>query len=263
MSDPVQLLEDGPVARLVLSRPELSNALDDETIRLAIRMIDEVVARGKARVLMLSGEGKHFCAGADLNWMKRSVNYTEDENLSDARELAGLFQRVADCPIPVVARVQGAAIGGGAGLVSAADIAVAADTATFGFSEVRLGLIPAVISPHVIGRIGAAPARVLFLTGRRFSAPEAHRLGLVDKVVPAVELEAAADEIVGELLAGGVKAQGRIKLLVREVTGKDPASVIDLTARAISAARTSAEAAEGMASFLEKRKPSWATSPEK
>lgn len=261
MSESVQLVEEGPIARLILSRPELSNALDDETIRTAIRMIDEVVARGKARVLVLAGEGKHFCAGADLNWMKRSVNFTAEENLRDARELAALFQRLADCPVPVVARVQGAAIGGGSGLVAASDIVVAADTATFGFSEVRLGLIPAVISPHVIGRIGPAPARVLFLTGRRISAPEAHRLGLVDKVVPAVEFEAAAEEIAGELLAGGVKAQGRIKQLVREVTWKEPASVLELTARAISEARTSAEAAEGMAAFLEKRRPSWV--PEK
>src|SRR5437870_8755150 len=168
-----------PVARVTLDRPDTHNAFNDELIPLVTDAFKELGSRNDVRVIVLGGNGKSFCAGADLNWMKRMVQYSHEENIEDARRLAGMYLAIAKCPKPIVARVHGAALGGGAGLVAACDIPVAASGTLFGFTEVRLGIIPAVISPYVIGKIGVSAARELFLTGERFEAAKAAQIGLV------------------------------------------------------------------------------------
>jgi methylglutaconyl-CoA hydratase len=211
-----------------------------------------------ARVIVLAASGRSFSAGADLNWMKRMAAYSGDENVADARGLAGLMRTIERLPKPVIARVQGAAFGGGVGLVACCDIAVAAREAVFCLSEVRLGLIPAVISPYVVRAIGARAARRYFLTAERFGAEEACRLGLVHQVTDAAALDAAVSALCAQLLKGGPVALGSAKDLIFAVSDRPvDNAVVEDTARRIAAQRAGAEGREGVAAFLEKRPPSW------
>ncbi len=248
---------DGPIARVSLARPEVRNAFDGETVSELQDAIAGFSARGDVRVIVLGGHGPVFCAGADLEWMRKVAGFGSEENLAEARALAALFDAIDRSPKPVLARVHGAALGGGAGLVAAADIAVASADTTFGFTEVRLGIIPAVISPYVVAKIGVSAARELFLTGERFGAEKARSIGLVHHVVPAEQLEMAVGGRVRELLQAAPGAIAAAKALVREVTGRPADEVRDLTATRIAERRATAEGREGLAAFLEKRRPSW------
>jgi methylglutaconyl-CoA hydratase len=206
------------------------------------------------RVVVLRGEGPAFCAGADLDWMAASRELSREENVADAERMAAAFEAVDACPKAVVAQVHGAAFGGGAGLVACADVAVAAEGTTFAFSEVRLGLVPATISPYVLRSIGPGATRALFTTGRRFDADEARQLGLVHTVVSEARLDAAVAEVVGSLLEAGPEAVTACKRLVREAT---VGLMLDDLPERIALARTGAEGREGVAAFLERRSPSW------
>lgn len=246
----------GGVARLTLNRPEVHNAFDDALIAT----LDETLARAGAdpavRVVMLGASGKSFSAGADLNWMRRAADYSDDENLADAMTLGRMLERLYRMPKPTVALVDGAVFGGGVGLVAACDIALATERAGFSLSEVRLGLIPAVISPYVVRAIGARQARRYFQTAERFDVHQAHRMGLVHQVV--ADLPAAAAELAAALLQGGRQAQAAAKSLIDAVDGRpiDDALIAEL-ARRIVDARSGDEGREGLTAFLEKRAPSW------
>jgi methylglutaconyl-CoA hydratase len=251
-------ISDG-VATVTLNRPELHNAFDDTLIATLTETLAALEADPGARVMVLKANGKSFSAGADLNWMRRVAGYGEAENLADSRALAALMQRLNFLPKPTVAAVQGAAYGGGVGLVAACDIAVAAESAVFALTEVRLGLIPAVISPYVVAAIGERAARRYFLTGERFDAATAAVLGLVHEVVEATTLDEAVGRHVANLMQGGPAAQAAAKKLIRRV-GRGPinAAMIDDTAERIARVRAGEEGREGVAAFLEKRKPAWA-----
>jgi len=253
----VALSLDGPVAHLVLDRPEARNAFDGGMVRELTDAVGAVSARDDVRVLVLAGRGSVFCAGADLEWMRKAGSFTREENLDDARALFELYNAIDRSPKAVVASVQGAALGGGAGLVATADIVVAEGGARFGFTEVRLGLVPAVISPFVVRKIGASAARELFLTGERFTAAKAAAIGLVHHVVPVDDLDAAVDERVGELLRAAPGAVAAAKGLVRSVSGPPVESLRELVCRLIAERRASEEGREGLRSFLENRDPPW------
>lgn len=250
---------DAGVGIVTLNRPERHNAFDDALIAELAEAIDLMTAEPAVRVIVISSSGKSFCAGADLNWMKAAAGYSADDNLRDARGLAEMLRRLAQCPKPTVARVQGPAYGGGVGLVACCDVAIATFDAQFALTEVKLGLIPAVISPHVIAAIGERYARRYMLTAERFSAAEAYRIGLLHEMVAD---EAALDEAVGEvvdaLLKNGPCALAECKALIAGVAWK-PLSpeVIEDTAQRITRLRASEEGREGMTAFLEKRKPGW------
>jgi methylglutaconyl-CoA hydratase len=245
----LQIERDGSVLRVTLARPERRNAFD---AALIAELADAFADVADARAVVLAGEGPSFCAGADVDWQRSSIDLSFEENVDDAMRLYRMLEAVDSCPVPVVARVQGHALGGGSGLVACADVAIAAQDAAFGFSEVRLGIIPAVISPFVLRRIGSAAARRYFLTGERFGAEVALRIGLVHEVAP--ELDQAVEAVVEALLAGGPEAARAAKRLVRErPEGID-------TARIAAERRTSSEGQEGLRAFLEKREPSWKSS---
>ncbi|MCM0021173.1 MAG: enoyl-CoA hydratase/isomerase family protein [Tagaea sp.] len=246
------------VATLTLARPELHNAFDDSLIAALTAEIGRLGSMETVRAIVLAAEGKSFSAGADLNWMKRMAAYSEAENRRDADALAELMRALNDCPKPTIARVQGAAFGGGVGLVACCDMAVAAQTATFCLSEVKLGLIPAVISPYVIRAMGARAARRYFLTAEIFDAAEARRLGLVHEVVPPDALDGALDALLAKLLAAGPTALAECKALIARVAeGEIDAAMIADTAARIARVRVSPEGREGIAAFLAKRKPAW------
>ena len=250
------------VFTVTLTRPERHNAFDETLIAEITDAIIWANASPHVRVIVLRGEGASFCSGADLNWMKRVAEYSLEENEADARAMQMMFESIANSPKAVLARVQGAAIGGGAGLVATCDIAIAADDAKFAFSEVRLGIAPAVIAPYVLRKIGAGAARSLFLTGERFSATEAYRLGLVQGVVPPHELDDAVNEKIAALLQCSPAAITRIKRLVDDVVFQNLDDAAPITVRAIAELRVSEEGQEGIKSFLEKRKPNYATETE-
>jgi methylglutaconyl-CoA hydratase len=245
----LRIERDGPVLRITLARPERRNAFD---AALIAELADAFADVGDARAVVLGGDGPSFCAGADVDWQRSSIDLTFEENVEDAMRLYRMLEAVDSCPAPVVAGVQGHALGGGSGLVACADIAVAAEDAVFGFSEVRLGIIPAVISPFVLRRIGSGAARRYFLTGERFGAEVALRIGLVHEVTP--DLDDAVVGIVAALVAGGPEAVRAAKRLARE----RPESLD--TARIAAERRTSPEGQEGLRAFLEKRDPSWKSS---
>ena len=236
--------------RIVLNRPEVRNAFNDELIALLASAFANL-ERG-TRAVVISGQGEAFCAGGDLEWMRKASSYTQDENRRDALRLARLFRAIADCPAVVIARVAGAAFGGGCGLVAAADIAIASADAKFAFSEVRLGLIPATISGFVIPKIGAGHARALFTTGEAFGAEHAFRIGLVHEVVAREELDAAVDRKLKLIFSAGPEAIRQAKRLVQD----HPLS-LDEAARRLADARAGKEGQEGVAAFLEKREPRW------
>lgn len=248
----------GAVAVFTLDRPEVRNAFDGATIDELTLAYREAAGDGVIRAVVLQAEGEVFSAGADLAWMQRMADASPEENLADARRLAQLMQLVDTCPKPTIARVQGAALAGAVGLIACCDIAVAAEKAEFGLSEVRLGLIPAVIGPYVVRAIGPRAARRLFLTAERIKAPEALRLGLVHETVPANALDDAVARHVVAILAGGPDAQAAAKKLVADVARPIDEGLIEETARRIAAIRATAEAREGLAAFLAKRKPQWA-----
>ncbi len=253
----VEVQVDAEVARVSLARPEVRNAFDGATVAELRRAIDALSRRDDVRVIVLGGQGPVFSAGADLTWMKTVGSFTAEENVKDALALADLLDALDRSPKAVVARVQGAALGGGAGLVAVADVAVAAADAVFGFTEVRLGLVPAVISPWVLRKIGVSAARELFLTGERFGADKALSIGLVHRVVPTSELDSVIDERVRELLRAAPLAVAEAKALVREVAGRAPEDLRLATAERIARRRASDEGQEGLRAFLEKRKAAW------
>ena len=249
-------LTDG-VLHVSLNRPEVHNAFNDELIAEAVDLFSNLDVDA-ARVIVLKGAGKTFCAGADLNWMSRMVSYTRDENVRDSSLLAKMFALINECPLPIVGRIQGAAIGGGVGLVSVCDVAVSMSDAKFGLSEVKLGILPAVISPYVIGKIGETHARALFLTGERFEAERALRIGLVHRVVDTIEqLDAAVYETVTQLKTSGPEAVRECKKLIAYVASNAPIDAIPYTIDAIATRRVSEEGQEGMKAFLEKRLATW------
>ena len=257
----LKLERDGAVARLVLARPQVHNAFDDALVAELASVASELGADASIRATVLSGEGKSFCAGADVNWMKRMVEYTAEENLADSRRLSAMLRALDGIPHPVVCRVLGVALGGGVGLLAVCDVVVAASDAVFGLSEVRLGILPAVISPFVLRRLSQAAGRALFLTGERFGAERALALGLVDRVSPPEGLDQAVSEVVGHVLKGGPRAHRTIKELVPQVYGRTPEEAEDVTTRANAQARASEEGQEGLRAFLEKRRARWAGEP--
>jgi methylglutaconyl-CoA hydratase len=246
------------VATVTLDRPDVRNAFNEATIAELALAFDELGRDEDVRAIVLAANGSAFCAGGDLNWMKQMAGYSDAENRADAARLADMLRTIYLCPKPVVARIQGDCYAGGMGLVAACDIAVAVDEANFCLSEVKLGLIPATISPYVIKAMGENAARRYFLTAERFSAREAHRIGFVHEVVPAADLDAAVAAIIKALVGNSPNAVKEAKVLVRDVVGRpvDNALLAD-SAERIAAIRASTEGREGVASFLEKRKPSW------
>jgi len=253
----LQVEFDGPVARVWMNRPEVRNAFDGLMITELRKTLFDLRTVDAVRVVVIAGRGPAFCAGADLQWMKATAAFTRHENLSEAQALADLFFTIYESPKPVVARVHGAALGGGAGLVAACDIPVAALGTQFGFTEVRLGLLPAVISPYVVAKIGESAAREMFLTGERFEAVRACEIGLVRQAVPEEDLDQAVEARVSALLASGPRAVAEAKALIREVAWRRVEDVQRYTVERIADIRVTPEAQEGMKAFLEKRKPYW------
>jgi methylglutaconyl-CoA hydratase len=248
---------DGPVARVTFTRPEIHNAFNDIMLRELLDAYGKIARNPDVRVVVVTGEGKSFCAGADLNWMKRVVDYSYEENLNESLELAECMYRMYSCPKPTIARVNGAAIGGGTGFVAVCDFAIAAETAKFSFSEVKIGVVPACISPFVIKKIGEGKCREFFLTGERLTADRVLEAGLVNRVVPLKELDETVDGYVEMLLSSGPEALTMCKELIEKVSGMDIENAKRYTAEVIASLRMSPEGQEGMAAFLEKRRPNW------
>ena len=251
---------DGVVERLTLNRPEVRNAFNEHVIaELSAWAADARAAaeRHDIRAIVIAGAGKMFCAGADVHWMAKALGYTETENLRDAMAMSRMFAAINELPVAVIGRIQGAALGGGAGLAAVCDIVVADEAALFGFTETKLGIVPAVISPFALAKIGQAVARELFLTGARFSAARAKEIGLVHEVVPAGALDAAVDRYIQELLTAGPEAVAAAKALIPNVWGRTIAEATPITAAAIAARRVSPEGQEGLRAFLEKRPARW------
>jgi methylglutaconyl-CoA hydratase len=245
------------IARVTLNRPEVRNAFNDALIAELTAWADQAKREGRLRAAVLQGAGPSFCAGADLEWMSKMVGYSQEENLRDATAAAYVFEALDTLPFPLVGRIQGAALGGGAGLAAVCDIAVSAADTVFGFTEVKLGILPAVISPFVLAKIGTSAARELFLTGRRFTAEQARAIGLVHTVVDPAGLDAAIEKTLGELASSSPAAMAEAKALIAKVSGQPPADVRTLTAEAIAKQRISRDGQEGMKAFLEKRKARW------
>jgi methylglutaconyl-CoA hydratase len=246
------------IALVTLDRPEVHNAFDETLIAELTRALRAAESEESVRAVVLLGAGSSFCAGADLNWMRRMAGFTRAQNLADARALSAMLSTLANLSKPTIARVHGPAFGGGVGLVACCDIAVAAHDATFAFSEARLGLIPATISPYVVEAIGARAARRFFLTAERFTAAEAYRLGLVHELVPPEDLDGRINELLGFLVTAGPQAQVEGKALVCAVANRAiGAAVIADTARRIARVRASPEGREGVAAFLAKRRAAW------
>ncbi len=249
--------DDGGVSTVALNRTEVRNALNADLTQDLTKCFEELSDNENVRVVVLMGEGSIFCAGADVGYMRDAANFSYDENLEDARRLAAMFRAVDECMKPVVAVVRGAAIGGGAGLVAAADVVVADEGAKFAFSEVLLGIAPATIAPFVVRKIGYSQARALFLSGERFDATKARDIGLIHEVATSDGLDAAVDKAVKRLLRGGPEAQAAVKMLLREIETVEPLDATALMSGVISSLRTGDEGQEGLAAFLEKREPSW------
>jgi methylglutaconyl-CoA hydratase len=246
------------VATITLCRPNVRNAFNDEVIAELKTAFSEAGQAADVRCVVLAAEGPAFCAGADLNWMRRMADYTRDENLADAGQLAAMLRAIYECPKPTIARVQGDVFAGGVGLVAACDIAVSVDTATYCLSEVKLGLIPATISPYVIRAMGARASHRYFLTAERFSAAEAHRVGLVHEVVAADALDTKVAELASALVSASPNAVRACKRLVQDVAEREiDDALVAHTVAGIADIRSSAEGKEGVQSFLQKRKPSW------
>ncbi|RSE90885.1 enoyl-CoA hydratase/isomerase family protein [Achromobacter aegrifaciens] len=255
---PLDIAHDGPIARLTLNRPDMRTAVDDTLIAALTGAVQAAVDDPAVRVLLLTGAGKAFCAGGDLNWMRKMATLTDAENRADAAKLARMLHAIWSCPKPVVACVNGDAYAGGMGLVSACDIAIAADSAHFCLSETRLGLLPATISPYVLRAMGERAANRYFLTAERFDAATAFRLGLVHDVAPLADLAQRAEALCLALCDNGPGAVQASKRLVRDFAGREiDAALIADTVERIAAVRSTDEAREGVGAFLEKREPPW------
>ena len=258
MTSDIRIDVDSHVATVTLSRPEVRNAFNDAVIARLSEAFVQLGERADVRAIVLAAEGPAFCAGADLNWMRRMADYTREENLADAAQLAFMLRTIYECPKPTVARVQGDVYAGGMGLVAACDVAVSVDSAHYCLSEVKLGLIPATISPYVIRAMGPRAAHRWFLTAERFGAAEALHMGFVHEVVPAEQLDDQVGEIVRALTAASPGAVRSAKRLVQDVAGRDITRLlIDRTVEGIADIRASDEGKEGVQSFLNKRKPNW------
>ncbi|MCJ7578919.1 MAG: enoyl-CoA hydratase/isomerase family protein [Candidatus Aminicenantes bacterium] len=245
------------VAWVTFNRPEVHNAFNARLIEEMTGVVKNIRENDAVRIMVLTGKGKSFCAGADLNWLREIIDYSYEKNLEESRALAEVLHQIYALPKPTIALVNGTAIGGGTGFLSACDMAVAAEEAAFGLSEVKIGLVPAAISPYVIRKIGESKAREYFLTGKRISARKALELGLVNEVVPLEKLSEAGDLLTENLLASGPEAIANCKELITTTSYAPIADVKEYTARMIAGLRVSKEGQEGMASFLEKRKPNW------
>lgn len=253
----ITLTRTGPVIRLTLNRPEVHNAFHAQLIGELHAACELVAGDTAARVLVLAGNGPSFCAGADLNWMRQSLDYSHEENIADAERLDALFAALDTLPLAVVAQVHGAVMGGGLGLLACCDMVISADNARFAFSEARLGLLPAVIARYVIPRIGAGHTRALFVSAQVFDAAYAHMIGMVQRIVPATELESSVDQTIGALLRCGPQAIAACKALVRAVTTLPADAARRYAIEAIATARTGPEGQEGLRAFLAKRQPTW------
>ena len=254
----LELSRAGNLATVTLNRPDVRNAFNETTIAEITAAFIALGADHEVRAIVLAANGQSFCAGADLNWMKKMADYTHEENLADAGQLATMLHTIYSCPKPVVAKVQGDCYAGGMGLVAACDVVVTVDSANFCLSEVKLGLIPATISPYVIKAMGENAARRYFLTAERFSAAEAYRLGFAHELVSPELLDAKVADIVKALVSNSPNAVKQAKTLVREVGGREiTAALIAGTVQGIAQIRASDEGREGVRSFLEKRKPNW------
>ncbi|MEO6913640.1 MAG: enoyl-CoA hydratase-related protein, partial [Candidatus Baltobacteraceae bacterium] len=247
----------GTVACLTLSRPDVRNAFNAEVIAELRSAFDRLSEDPGVRAIVLAGAGKVFCGGADIAWMRGSLDLSRAENVADAQRMSEMFRAIDRCSKPVIAQIHGAALGGGAGLAAVCDIAIASDETLFGFTETKLGIIPAVISPFVLAKIGTSNARALFLTGERFDAARALRIGLIHEVVPLTQLESAVMRVTNELLSAGPQAIAAAKRLIVSVAQSSYEQSKSLTAGAIAAQRTTPEGQEGLRAFLERRKASW------
>jgi methylglutaconyl-CoA hydratase len=247
----------GSITRITLNRPEVRNALNEHVIAALTDWAASVPADGSVRAVVLQGAGPVFSAGADLTWMSKMANYSHDENLDDARRAARMFQALDAVPVPVIGRIHGAALGGGAGLAAICDVAIAADDAIFGFTETTLGILPALIAPYVLRKIGMSAARELCLSGVRFNAARAREIGLVHEVVPAAGLDDAVERRIAEFAKTAPSAVARTKRLLDDIAGRRPADINAITVEAIASQRVSPEGQEGMRAFLEKREPAW------
>lgn len=249
--------ESGGVLLVTLNRPEVHNAFNEELIAEAIDLF-RTIGQRDVRAVVLRGSGSNFCAGADLNWMSQMVRYTREQNIKDSANLAQMYAAINECPLPVIGRIQGAAIGGGVGLVAVCDIAICTRDAKFGLAEVKLGIIPAVISPYVISKIGASHARALFLTGERFDAERALRVALVHRVVEdTTALDAAVNDAIEQIKSSGPEAVRECKKLIEHVASHELVDAIPYTIEAIATRRVSQEGQSGMNAFLKKEKPPW------
>jgi methylglutaconyl-CoA hydratase len=253
MADTIALAVNEGIARVTLTRPEVRNAFNAEVIDQLHDAFTRITAADDVRAVVLAGEGKVFCGGADINWMRASLDLTFEANVADAERMSDMFRAIDNCPKPVIAAIHGAALGGGAGLAAVCDIVVATDETIFGFTEVKLGIIPAVISPFVLAKIGPSHARALFLTGERFDAPRAREIGLAHDVVPARDLDAAVEGRLAELRTAAPTAVGAAKLLIRRVVDNTYAESRAITTRAIARQRVTPEGQEGLRAFLERR----------
>ncbi len=254
----VEVRQDGVVVTVALNRPENHNAMTPKMIGALTAVFHQLSARDDVRAVVLTGNGRSFCAGADLNSMRAAADFSYDENLADGQAIFDMVQAVDNCPKPVIGRVNGAAIGGGVGLVAACDIVVAVERAKFAFSEARLGIVPAVISPFVLAKIGVGNGRELFLTGERFNAQHARQIGLVHHIAAdEAALDAKVNERIEQLLMAAPGAQAAAKELIRTVAYQPKADMRHYTANLIAQRRASDDGREGMSSFLEKRPPNW------
>ncbi|HOP06975.1 MAG TPA: enoyl-CoA hydratase/isomerase family protein [candidate division Zixibacteria bacterium] len=250
---------DGRIANVTFNRPEIHNAFNGTVIEEMSDIFAKIKADDDIRVVLLTGRGKSFCAGADLNWMRGVIKQSFDENLAESNALADLFYSIYTCKRPVIGRINGAAIGGGTGFVAVCDIAIAARSAKFSFSEVKIGVVPACIGPYVVKKMGEGKARELFITGERMNGDRAYEVGLVNRVVDDDQLDAEVNNLVKSVLTSGPEAVAMAKRLVSEVPGMTPEQFKPFTAEMIARLRVSDEGQEGMDAFLNKRKPNWVT----
>jgi len=251
------LSKKGKIAIVSLNRPDVHNAMDEAMMKELTACFKELSKDASSQIIVLTGSGRSFCAGADLTWMKKMVKYKKEENKKDSHILLELFETVASCPKPIIGRINGPAFGGGIGLLAACDITISATDNKFGFSEVNLGIIPAVISSYVAPRMTPADMKRLFLTGERFDAATAHDIGLIDIVVPPERFDATVDYYIEQLLNSGPQAMKEVKLLIKNLMEMDPKKFKEFSVEKIAELRVSKEGQEGITAFLEKRKPKW------
>ena len=257
MSESIVVTGDGQVVRVRLNRPEVRNALDSQLIAELTTSFRSFDAQPYVRAVVLEGAGAIFCGGADIKYMRAALDLSEKQNYEDALRLSDMFAAIDNCPVPTMAKVQGAALGGGAGLIAVCDIVLAEEDALFGFTEAKLGIVPAVISPFVLRKIGQTHARALFSTAERFRAERALRIGLVHEVVPTGQLDASLESKIQELLTSGPGAARLGKKIARTVGCLAPDDARDWTAERIASQRVSPEGQEGLLAFLDKRRPTW------